>query len=97
MLLALTGVPALIQLLSLPFFPESPRYTLIQRGDEETARQGTEARGCSPFPSCPTPPKMPSPSAQSAQLGTPSGSQSGSQIPSPVQGGYWGAATMLGT
>ncbi|VTJ57539.1 Hypothetical predicted protein [Marmota monax] len=38
-LLALTGVPALIQLLSLPFFPESPRYTLIQRGDEETARQ----------------------------------------------------------
>uniref|UniRef100_A0A8C9QGT0 Solute carrier family 2, facilitated glucose transporter member 5 n=1 Tax=Spermophilus dauricus TaxID=99837 RepID=A0A8C9QGT0_SPEDA len=39
-LLALTGVPALRQLLSLPFFPESPRYTLIQRGDEETARQG---------------------------------------------------------
>lgn len=42
LLLALTGVPALIQLLSLPFFPESPRYTLIQRGDEDTARQGTE-------------------------------------------------------
>ncbi|EPQ12194.1 Solute carrier family 2, facilitated glucose transporter member 7 [Myotis brandtii] len=38
-LLALTGVPALLQLLSLPFFPESPRYTLIQRGDEDTARQ----------------------------------------------------------
>ncbi|XP_075801438.1 solute carrier family 2, facilitated glucose transporter member 7 isoform X1 [Microtus pennsylvanicus] len=38
-LLALTGVPALIQLLSLPFFPESPRYTLIEKGDEETARQ----------------------------------------------------------
>ncbi|GAB1289271.1 Solute carrier family 2, facilitated glucose transporter member 7 [Apodemus speciosus] len=38
-LLALTGVPALIQLLSLPFFPESPRYTLIEKGDEETTRQ----------------------------------------------------------
>uniref|UniRef100_A0A8D2BMF8 Solute carrier family 2, facilitated glucose transporter member 5 n=1 Tax=Sus scrofa TaxID=9823 RepID=A0A8D2BMF8_PIG len=38
-LLAITGVPALLQLLSLPFFPESPRYTLIQKGDEETARQ----------------------------------------------------------
>ncbi|XP_016070039.1 PREDICTED: solute carrier family 2, facilitated glucose transporter member 7 [Miniopterus natalensis] len=38
-LLALTGVPALLQLLSLPFFPESPRYTLIQKGDEVTARQ----------------------------------------------------------
>ncbi|CAK6440567.1 unnamed protein product [Pipistrellus nathusii] len=38
-LLALTGVPALLQLLSLPFFPESPRYTLIQRGDEDAARR----------------------------------------------------------
>ncbi|XP_054435629.1 solute carrier family 2, facilitated glucose transporter member 7 [Pteronotus mesoamericanus] len=38
-LLALTGVPALLQLLSLPFFPESPRYTLIQKGDEDTARR----------------------------------------------------------
>nr|XP_012804014.2 solute carrier family 2, facilitated glucose transporter member 5 [Jaculus jaculus] len=38
-LLALTGVPAVLQLLSLPFFPESPRYTLIQKGDEETARR----------------------------------------------------------
>lgn len=36
-LLAITGVPALFQLLSLPFFPESPRYTLIQKRDEETA------------------------------------------------------------
>ncbi|XP_003822170.4 solute carrier family 2, facilitated glucose transporter member 7 [Pan paniscus] len=38
-LLALTGVPALLQLLTLPFFPESPRYSLIQKGDEATARQ----------------------------------------------------------
>lgn len=46
-LLALTGVPALLQLLSLPFFPESPRYTLIQKRDENTARQGTGDTGCS--------------------------------------------------
>nr|XP_051714179.1 solute carrier family 2, facilitated glucose transporter member 7 [Oryctolagus cuniculus] len=38
-LLAVTGIPALLQLLSLPFFPESPRYTLIQKGDEDTARR----------------------------------------------------------
>ncbi|XP_004607115.1 solute carrier family 2, facilitated glucose transporter member 7 [Sorex araneus] len=47
LLLALTGVPALIQLLSLPFFPESPRYTLIQKGDEGAARQALQRlRGC---------------------------------------------------
>ncbi|XP_003793297.1 solute carrier family 2, facilitated glucose transporter member 7 [Otolemur garnettii] len=46
-LLALTGVPALIQLLSLPFFPESPRYTLIQKGDEAAARRALRRlRGC---------------------------------------------------
>lgn len=49
-LLALTGVPALIQLLSLPFFPESPRYTLIEKGDEETARQGTGTQVAHPQP-----------------------------------------------
>ncbi|KAI1892622.1 hypothetical protein AGOR_G00135470 [Albula goreensis] len=38
-MLALTGVPAVIELLLLPFFPESPRYMLIQRGDEKTARR----------------------------------------------------------
>ncbi|XP_004679365.1 PREDICTED: solute carrier family 2, facilitated glucose transporter member 7 [Condylura cristata] len=38
-LLALTGVPALLQLLSLPFFPESPRYTLMQKRDEDAARR----------------------------------------------------------
>ncbi|XP_040907350.1 solute carrier family 2, facilitated glucose transporter member 5-like isoform X2 [Toxotes jaculatrix] len=38
-MLGLTGVPALIELLLLPFFPESPRYLLIQRGDEKTARK----------------------------------------------------------
>ncbi|XP_043846551.1 solute carrier family 2, facilitated glucose transporter member 5-like isoform X2 [Dromiciops gliroides] len=37
-LLGLTGIPAALQLMLLPFFPESPRYTLIQKGDEEGAR-----------------------------------------------------------
>nr|XP_016854770.1 PREDICTED: solute carrier family 2, facilitated glucose transporter member 5 [Anolis carolinensis] len=38
-LLGLTGVPAALQLLTLPFFPESPRYLLIQKGDEDGARK----------------------------------------------------------
>lgn len=39
-MLGLTGIPAAMELLLLPFFPESPRYMLIQRGDEETAQRG---------------------------------------------------------
>lgn len=39
-MLALTGVPAVLELLLLPFFPESPRYLLIQKGDEHAARKG---------------------------------------------------------
>ncbi|XP_042334543.1 solute carrier family 2, facilitated glucose transporter member 5-like [Sceloporus undulatus] len=38
-LLGLTGVPAALQLVLLPFFPESPRYLLIQKGDEAGARK----------------------------------------------------------
>ncbi|OWK53326.1 solute carrier family 2, facilitated glucose transporter member 5 [Lonchura striata] len=41
-LLGLTGIPSLIQLLTLPFFPESPRYLLIQKGDEERARRALQ-------------------------------------------------------
>uniref|UniRef100_A0A5F8GWK4 Solute carrier family 2, facilitated glucose transporter member 5 n=1 Tax=Monodelphis domestica TaxID=13616 RepID=A0A5F8GWK4_MONDO len=36
-LFGLTGIFEVIELILLPFFPESPRYTLIQRGDEEGA------------------------------------------------------------
>uniref|UniRef100_A0A4W4G426 Solute carrier family 2, facilitated glucose transporter member 5 n=1 Tax=Electrophorus electricus TaxID=8005 RepID=A0A4W4G426_ELEEL len=43
-MLALTGGPAVIELLLLPFFPESPRYMLIQKGDENNARKGTALR-----------------------------------------------------
>uniref|UniRef100_A0A3B4ZGY7 Solute carrier family 2, facilitated glucose transporter member 5 n=1 Tax=Stegastes partitus TaxID=144197 RepID=A0A3B4ZGY7_9TELE len=38
-LLGLTGIPALLELLLLPFFPESPRYLLMQKGDEKSARK----------------------------------------------------------
>lgn len=41
-MLGLTGIPAAIELLLLPFFPESPRYMLIQRGDEKSAKKGKE-------------------------------------------------------
>ncbi|NWV02105.1 GTR5 protein, partial [Upupa epops] len=41
-LLGLTGIPSLIQLLVLPWFPESPRYLLIQKGNEEQARQALQ-------------------------------------------------------
>uniref|UniRef100_A0A671PHF0 Solute carrier family 2, facilitated glucose transporter member 5 n=1 Tax=Sinocyclocheilus anshuiensis TaxID=1608454 RepID=A0A671PHF0_9TELE len=41
-MLGLTGIPAAIELLLLPFFPESPRYMLIQKGDEKTARKGLQ-------------------------------------------------------
>ncbi|XP_066466052.1 solute carrier family 2, facilitated glucose transporter member 11-like [Tiliqua scincoides] len=34
LLMAFTGAPALLQLLFLPSFPESPSYLLIQKGDE---------------------------------------------------------------
>lgn len=40
LMLGLTGIPAVIELLLLPFFPESPRYMLIQRGDKKTAKKG---------------------------------------------------------
>ncbi|XP_063410671.1 solute carrier family 2, facilitated glucose transporter member 1-like isoform X3 [Mytilus trossulus] len=35
--------PALICLVAMPFCPESPRYLLINRGDEETARHGLKS------------------------------------------------------
>uniref|UniRef100_A0ACB8EEV3 Solute carrier 2, facilitated glucose transporter member 5 n=2 Tax=Sphaerodactylus townsendi TaxID=933632 RepID=A0ACB8EEV3_9SAUR len=46
-LMGLTGVPAALQLMTLPFFPESPRYLLIQKGDEKEARAALKRlRGC---------------------------------------------------
>ncbi|KAM4808095.1 uncharacterized protein WCC33_003115 [Rhinophrynus dorsalis] len=34
-LMSVSAVPALIQLLTLPFFPESPRFLLIDKGDKD--------------------------------------------------------------
>lgn len=42
LMLGLTGIPALLELLLLPFFPESPRYMLIQKGDERTAKRALQ-------------------------------------------------------
>lgn len=42
-LLAVSGIPALLQFVALPFFPESPRYLYIDKGDTEGAKQGESA------------------------------------------------------
>lgn len=45
-LLASNALPAFIQLVTLPWFPESPRYLLIDRGDREACVQAlTRLRG----------------------------------------------------
>lgn len=45
-LLASNALPGLLQLLTLPWFPESPRYLLIDRGDREAcSRALTRLRG----------------------------------------------------
>uniref|UniRef100_A0A8C9MIZ6 Solute carrier family 2, facilitated glucose transporter member 11-like n=1 Tax=Serinus canaria TaxID=9135 RepID=A0A8C9MIZ6_SERCA len=38
-LLASSGLSALLQLVALPFFPDSPSYLLIQKGNEEACRK----------------------------------------------------------
>ncbi|XP_063001526.1 solute carrier family 2, facilitated glucose transporter member 5-like [Elgaria multicarinata webbii] len=45
-LLSLTGFLAMSQIIILPAFPESPRYLLIQRRDEEKARQALKKLRC---------------------------------------------------
>ncbi|KFO70347.1 Solute carrier family 2, facilitated glucose transporter member 5, partial [Cuculus canorus] len=39
MLMASCGLPALVQLVTLPFFPESPSYLLIHKGDLEGCKR----------------------------------------------------------
>ena len=46
-LFGVIAVPALVQLLSLPFLPESPRYLLFEKHDQAGAEKG---RGPWPFP-----------------------------------------------
>ncbi|XP_017334927.1 solute carrier family 2, facilitated glucose transporter member 11 isoform X1 [Ictalurus punctatus] len=46
-LLASNAVPGFIQLLTLPWFPESPRYLLIDRGDKDACLKALRRlRGC---------------------------------------------------
>ncbi|XP_041836328.1 solute carrier family 2, facilitated glucose transporter member 11 isoform X2 [Melanotaenia boesemani] len=46
-LLASNAIPGLIQLLTLPWFPESPRYLLIDKGDKEACINALRRlRGC---------------------------------------------------
>ncbi|KAG9354565.1 hypothetical protein JZ751_001278 [Albula glossodonta] len=46
-LLASNAVPGFIQLLTLPWFPESPRYLLIDRGDKDACVKALrQLRGC---------------------------------------------------
>lgn len=48
-LLSTTCIPAFLQLLILPWFPESPRYLLIDKGDEEGCKKGKTAAPFLPF------------------------------------------------
>ncbi len=49
-LLASNALPGLVQLVTLPWFPESPRYLLIDRGDQEACGQALKRlRACSVF------------------------------------------------
>lgn len=41
-LLGIGGIPALLQILLLPFMPESPRYLIINQGEDEAGRQALE-------------------------------------------------------
>lgn len=39
-LLAVSGIPAILQLVTLPLFPETPRYLYIDKGDTEGSTKG---------------------------------------------------------
>ena len=39
-LLAITAIPAILQLATLPFCPESPKYLLLDKDDEMAAQTG---------------------------------------------------------
>ncbi|NXP71518.1 GTR5 protein, partial [Ramphastos sulfuratus] len=39
LLMASCGLPALVQIVTLPFFPESPPYLLMHKGDQEGCKK----------------------------------------------------------
>lgn len=47
-LLAVSGIPAILQFVALLFFPEAPRYLYIDKGDTEGTKKGewTQQTSC---------------------------------------------------
>lgn len=41
-LLAVSGIPAILQFVTLPFFPEAPRYLYIDKGDTEGSKKALQ-------------------------------------------------------
>lgn len=58
LLLSVLFIPALLQCVLLPFCPESPRFLLINRNEENRAKSGTAG------PAPPRPLPQPSPHAE---------------------------------
>uniref|UniRef100_A0A8C4H887 Major facilitator superfamily (MFS) profile domain-containing protein n=1 Tax=Dicentrarchus labrax TaxID=13489 RepID=A0A8C4H887_DICLA len=48
-LLSTTCIPAILQLLILPWFPESPRFLLIDRGDDEGCKKALKQLHCADY------------------------------------------------
>lgn len=53
LLLSIIFIPALLQCILLPFCPESPRFLLINRNEENRAKSGTGRALCFSPPSTP--------------------------------------------
>lgn len=49
-MMSLSLIPALVQYLVMPFCPESPRYLLINKGQEDEADAGRTTLTFSPIP-----------------------------------------------
>lgn len=47
-LLAVSGIPAILQFVTLLFFPEAPRYLYIDKGDTEGSVRGEWTMGGNP-------------------------------------------------
>ena len=51
-LLALTALPCVVSACILPWFPDSPRYLLVKKNDEDGATKGRVSAGVSTHTSC---------------------------------------------
>ena len=41
-MLGIAGIPALLQIILLPFMPESPRYLIINKSEDKAGRKALE-------------------------------------------------------